>query len=283
MDFYHSVKSVSTGYAPNDAGDDDTQNYIRAIEFGKGMEARRKVNQFRVGQRVRVLQDYDVFRQHRVKAHFSPDVFVIAERTGYSFKLKNAAGEWVMAVSEEGDPQTYVRLWRAWELLRVGESSVPPAKTQSTQEVPIREQKKANITNRERRKLDVPVLENPADLPPHPQPVTNVGERAIEREALPERQRKKSERQAELEEQEQAKPAPKPKKQPLVLPNEWFVDKVLDHRIKKGQLQFRVQWAGVPTDYYKNAWFFPLDPTFRTGNLLDKKVGDYMAAHNLHA
>ena len=122
------------------------------------------------------------------------EVYTIAERTGYSFKLKNDKGEWVMAVSEVGDPQTYVRLWRAWELLPVGES-VPPPKSQPSQELPVREQKKANITNRERRTLDVPVLENPADMPAHPQPVANVVERAIQRDQLPERERKKSEKQ----------------------------------------------------------------------------------------
>ena len=276
MDFYNSVKSVATGFAPNDANDEDTQNFIRAKEMGKGVEARAKVNAFKEGQRVRVLQDYDVFRQHRVKAHFSAEVYTIAERTGYSFKLKNDKSEWVMAVSEEGDPQTYVRLWRAWELLPVGES-VPPPKSQPSQELPVREQKKANITNRERRKLDVPVVENPADLPVHPKPVANVVERAIQRDALPERERKKSEKALEL-------PKPKPKSAPkpkLVLPTQWFVDKVLAHRVKKGQLEFRVLWKGVPADYYKNKWFFPLDPTFRTGNVLDKKVGAYMKANAL--
>jgi len=240
------------------------------------MAARAKVNAFKEGQRVRVLQDYDVFRQHRVKAHFSAEVYIIAERTGYSFKLKNDKNEWVMAVSEEGDPQTYVRLWRAWELLPVGES-VPPPKSQPSQELPVREQKKANITNRERRKLDVPAVENPADLPANPQPVANVVERAIQRDALPERERKKSEKALEL-------PKPKPKSAPkpkLVLPTQWFVDKVLAHRVKNGQLEFRVQWKGVPADYYKNKWFFPLDPTFRTGNVLDKKVGAYMKANAL--
>ena len=280
MDFYNSVKSVATGFAPDDAKDEDTQNFIRAKERGKGAEARAKVDAFKEGQRVRVLQDYDVFRQHRVKAHFSAEVFTIAERTGYSFKLKNDKGEWVMAVSEVGDPQDYVRLWRAWELLPVGES-VPPPKSQPSQELPVREQKKANITNRERRTLDVPVLENPADLPAHPKPVANVVERAIERDQLPERERKKSEKQEQLELKLKNKPAPKPKKERLVLPTQWFVDKVLDHRVKNGALEFRVQWKGVPAEYYKNKWFYPLDPTFRTGKVLDKKVGAYMKAHGL--
>lgn len=93
MDFYNSVKSVATGFAPNNAKDEDTQNFIRAKERGKGMEARAKVNAFKEGQRVRVLQDYDVFPQHRVKAHFSAEVYTIAERTGYSFKLKNDKNE----------------------------------------------------------------------------------------------------------------------------------------------------------------------------------------------
>jgi hypothetical protein len=104
-----------------------------------------------------------------------------------------------------------------------------------------------------------------------------VVERAIQRDALPERERKKSEKALEL-------PKPKPKSAPkpkLVLPTQWFVDKVLAHRVKNGQLEFRVQWKGVPADYYKNKWFFPLDPTFRTGNVLDKKVGAYMKANAL--
>ena len=301
VEFYNSVKSVATGFAPKDVNE-DAQNFIRAKELGKGVEARKRVDAFKVGQHVRVLQDYDVFRQHRVKAHFSAELYTIVEREGYSFKLKDSKGEWAMAVSEEGDPQNYVRLWRAWELLPVDSAVKPPA--QESRELPMRELRKANITNRERRALDVPVLENPADLPPHPQPVRNVAMRAIARAELPEREREQTEaakenerarREAEERRAERAlnpkpttRPAPKPLGQEKATdPEQWFVDKVLTHRRRKGKLEFQIQWKGIPKDDVRRERWWALTPTFRSYDkasrtwITDEAVGKYMAEHNL--
>jgi hypothetical protein len=301
LNFYNSVKSVATGFAPKEV-DEDAKNYIRAKELGKGVAARSRVNAFKEGQQVRVLQDYDVFRQHRVKAHFSAELYTIEEREGYSFKLKNSRGEWVMAVSEEGDPQNYVRLWRAWELLPV-DSAVKPPEQEPSQELPVREQRKANITNRERRALDVPVLENPADLPPHPQPVRNVAERALKRAELPEREReqteaaKENERKRKEAEERRAEralnpPAPRPAPQPLgqekaTDPEQWFVERVLSHRRRRGKLEFQIQWKGIPKDDVRRERWWALTPTFRSYDktsrtwVVDDAVGKYMAEHKL--
>ena len=301
LNFYNSVKSVATGFAPKEV-DEDAKNYIRAKELGKGVAARSRVNAFKEGQQVRVLQDYDVFRQHRVKAHFSAELYTIEEREGYSFKLKNSRGEWAMAVSEEGDPQNYVRLWRAWELLPV-DSAVKPPEQEPSQELPVREQRKANITNRERRALDVPVLENPADLPPHPQPVRNVAERALKRAELPEREReqteaaKENERKRKEAEERRAEralnpPAPRPAPQPLgqekaTDPEQWFVERVLSHRRRRGKLEFQIQWKGIPKDDVRRERWWALTPTFRSYDktsrtwVVDDAVGKYMAEHKL--
>lgn len=299
MEFYNSVKSVATGFAPEDAKQEHTQNYIRMIEIGKGVGARKKVNSFKEGEKVRVLIDYDVFRKHRVKPHFSKEIYTIAERTGYSFKLKNDKDEWVMADSEKGDPQNYIRLWRAWELLHVDKTIAPPVQ-EPIQELPVREQRRANITNRERRKLNAPVLENTADLPQVPNPVQNVAERAIANDAIGERTRTRTEAAKEAEEEKSAREVrqalaktreKRPRKQPEVLgssnkekptdPDEWFVDKVLAHRRRKNKLEFQIQWKGIPVDDERRFRWFPLTPTFKTRDTLDEVVGKYMRDNKL--
>jgi len=302
MEFYNSVKSVATGYAPENAKDSMTQNHIRALEIGRGAAARKKVDAFKEGQRVRVLLDYDVFRKNRVKPHFSKEVYTIGERQGYSFKLKNDKDEWVMAESEQGDPQNYIRLWRAWELLPVDKHVAPPIQ-EPIQELPIREQRRANVTNRERRALDAPVLENPADLPPVPNPVQNVVERAIENDDVGERTRTQTEAGKNAEEEKSArevrqalartrprKPREKPKayvNEKQSDPDEWFVDKVLAHRRTKKGLEFQIQWKGIPVDDERRLRWWALTPTFRTFNrqtrswTLDDVVGTYMREHKL--
>jgi hypothetical protein len=299
MEFYNSVKSVATGFAPEDAKKEHTQNYIRMIEIGKGTAARKKVDAFKIGQKVRVLINYDVFRRHRVKPHFSKDIFTIAERQGYSFKLKNDKDEWVMADSEKGDPQNYIRLWRAWELLQVDKTIAPPVQ-EPIQELPIREQRRANITNRERRALDAPVLENPANLPQVPNPVENVVERAIENDDIGERARTQTEAAKQAEEEKSAKEVrqalaktreKRPRKKPELLgsnnkekptdPDEWFVDKVLAHRRRKNKLEFQIQWKGIPEDDERRFRWFPLSPTFKTRDTIDEVVGKYMRDNKL--
>jgi len=117
-----------------------------------------------MGDRVRILIDYDAF-QKKSKPRFSDEIYHIATRQGYSYTLQDSKGNDVMTpklrtLPEAGvvsDPEVetnpHIRLFRAWEMLRIDKVEQAPER-KATQRLTKAQAKDSNQVNKHRKEID---------------------------------------------------------------------------------------------------------------------------------
>jgi hypothetical protein len=266
---YNDTKSSSTGFAPDDVTDPEHFSFIHAVEMEDMPAPHAKLRGIGVGDRVRILIDTDVFKKGS-RPKFSKEIYAISGREGYSFTLEDTAGNPVMATNVEGGKLNDVRPFRAWELLPVQSDRVQaPPRRRATQRLADKDKHVARVVNRDRKRVGAPPIVQDTPDP-------NVYAQTLEREAVPRDNRSRT-KVAKV----QAADAPKLRAARVLRPKEWYVNRVLDHRERKGKLEFKVQWVGLPEGHALSKKWYPLEPTFQTGATRDAKVGAYMEEHGL--
>jgi hypothetical protein len=174
MALYNSNVSHATGFAPNKVTDTRTFELIRAKDRARNPGAAER-SAYDVGDRVRVLIDYDAF-QKKSKPRFSDEIFHIATRQGFSYTLQDSDGHDVMTPKQRtlpvdgvvSDPETetnpHIRLFRAREMLRIDKVEEAPAR-KATQRDTKAQAKASNQVNKNRREIDTPAIVQDVPIP----------------------------------------------------------------------------------------------------------------------